>query len=313
MTYLVTTCMGRLEHLKQSVAAALERTDWSVVVVDWSDPECSGEWAESLGSPRVRAVRGVADFGPRGRLFHCSRAKNEGARKVPRDGDPVLVFSNADCLVEDGASLSAVASSLKPKEAAYVCRSSWRSYCGLGGFLMVRASTFDEAGGFADWMTDWSPDDFEMRIRLHLLGSGTVRVDPAWLRLIEHSNESRVRNYRNQNMIRSMYGSWKAIGRDMERRFGVSLEDFERTPSGLEVLDRTGPDGERTRLEAPPPWLAAARAKAATTSSRPSPTPRNASPPPPPSGACRTAGSGSTGRPTRTGPSTRHRRGTSTR
>ena len=46
---IITTCMGRLAHLRQSLPSFTAQPDTSVVVVDYSCPERSGEWVESKG------------------------------------------------------------------------------------------------------------------------------------------------------------------------------------------------------------------------------------------------------------------------
>lgn len=49
----VTTCRGRLAHLRRSLPTFVAQPDAEVVVVDYDCPERSGEWVEqTFGSSR---------------------------------------------------------------------------------------------------------------------------------------------------------------------------------------------------------------------------------------------------------------------
>lgn len=58
-TAYVTWCCGHREPLAVTLPAAL-REPWHVVLVDYSDPNGSGDWAERLRDPNLTVVRAAA-------------------------------------------------------------------------------------------------------------------------------------------------------------------------------------------------------------------------------------------------------------
>ncbi len=69
-----TTCMGRLDHLRQTLPRWIDLPDCRVVVVDYSCPDRAGEWVRSNFDP---AQVSVVDVTGRTR-FDRSEAKNTG-------------------------------------------------------------------------------------------------------------------------------------------------------------------------------------------------------------------------------------------
>jgi hypothetical protein len=53
---VITRCMGRLEHLKQSLPKFAAQ--FPTVMVDWSCPEKSGDWAKTVDNVSVIRVQG---------------------------------------------------------------------------------------------------------------------------------------------------------------------------------------------------------------------------------------------------------------
>src|SRR5437762_7944 len=87
---LITTCMGRLAHLQQSLGAAAAQSGCSCVLVDYSCPERCGDWAQQH-HPTVKVVR-VANQ----TQFSPSRARN--AAMAAADA-PWLCFFDADVIL----------------------------------------------------------------------------------------------------------------------------------------------------------------------------------------------------------------------
>lgn len=93
---IVTTCMGRIEHLKQSLPrfSRQDGVDHDVYVVDWSSPDGLEPWFRSLDLPNGRLVSV-----PGKRYFHLSAARNAGGRAACRNGADLLAFIDADILI----------------------------------------------------------------------------------------------------------------------------------------------------------------------------------------------------------------------
>src|SRR3954465_14003560 len=90
MITAVTTCMGRLEHLEITLPMMLAEFD-EVIVVDWSCPDWSGDWAAKEGA-KVVYKKGQE-------FFNASRARNLGARAATGRS---VCFIDADCMVMPG-------------------------------------------------------------------------------------------------------------------------------------------------------------------------------------------------------------------
>src|SRR4051812_16837551 len=87
---LITTCMGRLEFLKQTLPAAIAQRDTTVVVVDYSCPQNCGLWVES-SFPQARVIRIEGQD-----RFNLARARNSGVEACQT---PWLGFLDADILL----------------------------------------------------------------------------------------------------------------------------------------------------------------------------------------------------------------------
>jgi glycosyltransferase involved in cell wall biosynthesis len=91
ITY-ITTCKGRLEHLRQSLPRVAAQPQVQVIVVDYDCPDGSGQWVKD-NFPQVRVVRIDDDPG-----FLLTRARNAGGQAA---ATPWLAFFDADILLAD--------------------------------------------------------------------------------------------------------------------------------------------------------------------------------------------------------------------
>lgn len=182
MITAVTTCMGRKEHLEMTLPLMLEEFD-RVIVVDWSCPEKSGDWAEQEGAEVIR-VTGE-------KFFSASRARNVGAKHV---GTEHVCFIDADVLAFPGAgveikklvSLSTMV--IAPRD------NNNQDVHSLGGFIALNTSQFLAVGGYDESLHGYALEDAHLRCHL-LLERGLIpkRVSPGALAVIRHSNEMRNR------------------------------------------------------------------------------------------------------------------------
>src|SRR5690349_8864227 len=88
ITY-ITTCKGRLGHLKETLPRAVAQ-GLKCIVVDYSCPESSGAWVES-NFPDVTVVRVEGQAG-----FSAAKARNAGAAVADT---PWLAFVDADIVL----------------------------------------------------------------------------------------------------------------------------------------------------------------------------------------------------------------------
>jgi glycosyltransferase involved in cell wall biosynthesis len=182
----ITTCMGRLAHLRETLGQATAQRDASCVVVDYSCPERCGEWVER-SYPQVRVVRPVGET-----RFQVAAARNLGAQAADA---PWLCFFDADIVV-DPFFAEAVRPMLQP--GCYYVVNPWTK--GLTGMMVCSRADFDRAGGYDEVIQGWGCEDTDLYVRMGLLGV-KQRAFPAHLvRQLSHGDDVRVQFYDVKDM-----------------------------------------------------------------------------------------------------------------
>jgi predicted glycosyltransferase involved in capsule biosynthesis len=148
---IVTTCRGRLAHLKQSLPRFAAQAQASCVVVDYGCPENCGDWVEQ-NFPAVR----VARSGPTA-YFEVARARNLGAAAAETEW---LAFLGADALI-DADFMKTVLPSVEAG-TFYVTQPRDGSY--VGQCLIPRAA-FHAVGGYDAVLQGWGMDDKDLFTR----------------------------------------------------------------------------------------------------------------------------------------------------
>jgi glycosyltransferase involved in cell wall biosynthesis len=194
---IITTCMGRLDHLKQSLPKMVAQGCHQVIVVDYSCPQHSGEYVRNnFPSVRVVSVAGQEHFSN-------WRARNAGASVATAD---VLVFVDADIILADGAiewldeHLAEGAHGLveRPDMQRFNQRKLAVGGNQLGGFDVIPAAEFRRVGGYDEVFQGYaSGADVDLKLRLPLAGLATFAIEPSIIeRVIEHDFESRLQHHR---------------------------------------------------------------------------------------------------------------------
>lgn len=176
----VTTCKGRLEHLKQTLPQLTAFTGCEVVVVDFDCPQGTRHHVRA-NHPGVEVVE--IDDRP---LFNLSQARNAGARHA---GGTRLVFVDADIVLAPGF-VDMVAHMPAGHYAVFDFRNDVRGTC------VVDRAAFEQVSGYDEVMHGYCGEDIDLYHRLHLTGHPRHVLPPAGVaRVIEHSNVERVANY----------------------------------------------------------------------------------------------------------------------
>ncbi len=176
---IVTTCMGRLEHLRQSLPAMVEQ-GVDVVVVDYSSPDRCGDWVQEA-FPQVRVVRVEGKT-----RFHAAHARNCGAAAAQTDW---LLFLDADRVLAPS-----FADAVRP----LMRRGTFHHPSPLTtrvGQLLVAAADFHRVGGYDEVIRDWGGEDTDLSRRLRLAALRHGGMPDVLMRRIEHGDELRVANY----------------------------------------------------------------------------------------------------------------------
>jgi hypothetical protein len=199
MVLPVITCMGRLAHLTQTLPGVVQEFE-RAVLVDWSCPNGSGDWAARTFGDRVEVVRVRGET-----VFHKTRALNEGiARARP---DEWLLVLDADTRVAPGLR-AACEERAVPGWFAIGDRvwpgPRWRQH--LGGVLLVARAALDRVGGYDEGFLDYGPEDVEMRCRLRLLGDLRCADLPEHLlESLPHSDALRMQYASQGDLRRSVW------------------------------------------------------------------------------------------------------------
>ena len=179
----VTTCMGRLAHLRQTLPLMVAQPDCTCVVVDYSCPEHCGDWVEAH-HPGVRVVR-VADQA----TFNAAFARNAGAGVTDT---PWLCFVDADiclhpCFAETVLPL------LQPGHY-YRCHPIVDD--GTCGTFLCERESFSSIGGYDDVYQGWGREDVDVFWALGAAHVKPARFPSELLRHIGHSDDDRTRFHR---------------------------------------------------------------------------------------------------------------------
>lgn len=194
---IITTCKGRLEHLKASLPKMVEQGASEIIVVDYSCPERAGDWvAENFPEVRVVSVSGEQHFSN-------WKARNAGASVATSD---VLLFVDADTILAEGA-IDSLSSSLPNGAYGFFDRSTSRSFSEsrgprlaanqLNGFHAIPAPAFRKLEGYDEVPEGYAAGaDTDLEERLIRLGLAKHPLDAAIVAsVIQHDASSRTEHH----------------------------------------------------------------------------------------------------------------------
>lgn len=178
ITY-ITTCKGRLEHLRQSLPRVASQPQVQAIVVDYDCPEGAGEWVER-NFPQVRVVRVINEPG-----FSLTRARNAGAEAADT---PWLAFFDADILISDDffRGLGECLAEGHHYRADPPSLQTW-------GSVVCERETFLKVGGYDTVYRGWGGEDDDFYSMLEFAGSKGAHMDGRGLSEIDHDDEARTR------------------------------------------------------------------------------------------------------------------------
>jgi len=190
MISVIVTCMGRLHHIQQTMHLLCVQKDAEIILVDYSDPDRSGDWTEK-NFPRVRVVRVLGE-----KLFSMSKARNAGAQAAMTDW---LVFLDGDALIHPRFS-QLIHSKLAP--GVYL-KHPLADEKGYNGFVVCAREDWKTIGGYDERCKDWGFDDTEFYARLDELGRKRVLLPHDIFRAIDHSDDERTKHFIEKNICQS--------------------------------------------------------------------------------------------------------------
>jgi hypothetical protein len=194
---IITTCKGRLDHLKRSLPRMVENGA-EVIVVDYSCPEGTADYVEQ-NFPSVRVVRVEGEEG-----FSNWKARNRGAEAASSN---VLVFCDADTILAEDA-VEVISATLPPRTFGFFSRNATlrfnKSRIRIGdnqlrGFVVVPAQVFRALGGYDEVLEGYAAGgDTDLEDRLALRGIQRFELGDGIVEdVIEHDHETRFTYHRD--------------------------------------------------------------------------------------------------------------------
>lgn len=238
----VTTCKGRLDHLRQTLPGMAAQTGAECIVVDYDCPDGTADWVQA-NFPSVRVVR--VDHAP---VFHKPAAHNLGAA-IARA--PWLCLIDADILVSE--SFSALMA--RSVESGYYLRPSPIAFGAYGSFVCARKD-FEAVGGFDEAFEGCSYADDDLYVRLEMAGIRAASFPGEHFAAIPHDHESRTRYYeiKDRQLNHRINFFYANIKHDLMRQSGGGVLPLEsRRAIYAEVrrvvLQQAASDNEGAKLE----------------------------------------------------------------
>jgi hypothetical protein len=196
----VTTCMGRLEDLQQTLPIMVAQENATVIVVDYSCPQCAGKWVRAT-FPQVQVIDVQGKT-----FFDRSDAKNRGV-EAARTAWVCVV--DADMLL-DPQFIPRTRALLIPGR---VVRSDAVKE-GTGGTFFFEKQRFTQVGGHDPVFFGWGEQDEDLVNAIQFTGAQLIHFPASLLRHREHDDQARTRYHQDTDrkrthMINRMYRAAK--------------------------------------------------------------------------------------------------------
>jgi hypothetical protein len=181
---IITTCKGRLHHLRRTLPSFLQQPDSEVIVVDYDCPDdTSGVCAREF--PAVRVVK--VDDAPR---FNLSRARNLGAEAARGEW---LAFFDADVAMAPDF-FRRLSPALDARGTFHrFFPNDFRTYSACGS-CVVRREDYLAVDRYDEVFAGYSGEDQDLYFRLELSGVKGQKMEFDMLaEIIQHRDQERVR------------------------------------------------------------------------------------------------------------------------
>lgn len=193
---IITTCKGRLEHLKVSLPSMVAQNCNEVIVVDFSCPEGTGAFVSAnFPSATVVSVEGQ-------KHFSNWKARNAGAAAAKSD---VLVFVDADTILAKDA-IAWLEAHVPPRKFGYFDSATSQAFNRGGprlaanqlkGFQVIPARAFRRVGGYDEILEGYAAGaDTDLEQRLEMIGLTRRPLDSRIVEsVIQHDAASRTAHH----------------------------------------------------------------------------------------------------------------------
>lgn len=178
----VTTCKGRLHHLRETLPTMTAQTPDELIVVDYGCPDGTCDWVEA-NVPAAKVVRASQPGGG----FNLARARNIGAAAATSDW---LLFIDADTRCAPDLA-SGLRQALRAGAFLSPQTQQTRQSIEVSGCCAVAAADFAAVEGYDEVFEGWGREDRDFYLRLRLAGRKHEHFPLEWLDPIVHGDDER--------------------------------------------------------------------------------------------------------------------------
>jgi hypothetical protein len=235
IVYGISTCKGRLEHVKLTSVAFLKGTPDNVhyLLVDFGCPQKTGQWVKDELSKMFPGRVDALLMTPYDDVFRKTVALNAGAKKAIDLGADYLLYFDADTLVSKGF-WDSISEHISKEH--FIIVSPCEEKKDLVGFLVLSKDMYVESGGFDEKFVNWGAEDLEYRLRLY--GKHKFKfvcIDAANIHSIPHGDGLRTEFYPMKDIRQSNVDNFKR----MRHSFGIyrreDLAEFGKMSDRKEI------------------------------------------------------------------------------
>jgi GT2 family glycosyltransferase len=242
----ITTCKGRLEHLKRSLPTRVDQPGTSSVVVDYDCPDGTAAWV-ATNHPGVHVVK--VENRP---FFNASEARNLGAAHEVARAAKWLCFIDADVLLNQDFS-RVVTALLEP---GFLFLANVDRFDATGMCICGRED-FDAIGGYDTAFRGYGVEDEDLVMRLRMRGARVKRFPGTVLAaILRHDGAMRTAHHAqkdidvsvtvNQAYSRAKWDLIRQKGEDMPLPVRQQLYQYV-----LDAFERHGASAQPLRLRVP--------------------------------------------------------------
>ena len=178
---LITTCRGRLHHLRQTLPLMVAQGADEVIVVDYGCPDGAGDWIEAH-FPDVTVMRAGETSG-----YSGAPARNIGGRAARSDW---LVFIDGDVLTAPGW-VDWMRASVLPGHFYRAAPIEGRRDPETWGTVICTRADYEAIGGFDEAFSGWGGEDTDFFMMLAAHGLAEADYPHRFVHAIPHPDAER--------------------------------------------------------------------------------------------------------------------------
>jgi N-terminal domain of galactosyltransferase len=215
--------MGRIDQLKQTLGCSANQVNCSCVLVDYSCPQGTGDWAETH-FPAVRVLRLS-----RRTEFNASIARNFGAGVSDA---PWLCFVDADVAISPS-----FADVVVPKLVAGGFYRIPSTDGGAGGTFVCARADFERVGGYDETYRGWGEEDNDLYDALEFAGLQPRSLPAGLVEHLGHDDARRIRHYGDLTLGHAINRVYRIAKWDTARLRREALSGSMRQPLYDKVVE----------------------------------------------------------------------------